>query len=94
VRIHFLGGASEVGASCVVIEAGGRRVLVDAGVRPGAADPLPDLARLQEGSGIDAVVVTHAHADHIGALPLAVAAFPAAPVVATPATLGLMTGRE
>ncbi len=91
MRIHFLGGASEVGASCVVIEAGGRRVLVDAGVRPGAADPLPDLARLQEGSGIDAVVVTHAHADHIGALPLAVAAFPAAPVVATPATLGLMT---
>ncbi len=67
MRIHFLGGASEVGASCVVIEAGGQRVLVDAGVRPGAADPLPDLARLQEGSGIDAVVVTHAHADHIGA---------------------------
>jgi Cft2 family RNA processing exonuclease len=90
VRLHFLGGAAEVGASCVVVEADGRRVLVDAGIRMGAADSLPDLSRLQDLGGVDAVVVTHAHADHIGALPLAVAPFPASPVVATPATGGLM----
>jgi len=90
VRFHFLGGAGEVGASCVVVEAGGRRVLVDAGVRVNAPDPQPDLGRLQDLGGIDAIVVTHAHADHIGALPLAAGAFPAVPVVATPATAGLM----
>ncbi|HEY8885706.1 MAG TPA: MBL fold metallo-hydrolase, partial [Chloroflexota bacterium] len=90
VRLLFLGGASEVGASCLVVEAAGRRVLVDAGIRMHGDDPLPDLSRLQDLGGIDAVVVTHAHADHIGALPLAVGAFPLATVIATPATAGLM----
>lgn len=90
MRIHLLGGASEVGASCVVVEAGGQRVLVDAGVRMNAPDPLPDLRRLQELGGVDAVVVTHAHADHIGAMPLAAGAFPSVPVVATPPTVALM----
>ena len=65
-------------------------MLVDAGVRPGAPDPLPDLARLQDMGGIDAMVVTHAHADHIGALPLVAGAFAAVPCVATPATVALM----
>lgn len=90
VRVHLLGGASEVGASCVVVEAAGRRVLVDAGIRPGSPDPLPDLARLQDLGGIDAIVVTHAHADHIGALPLVAGAFAAVPCVATPPTMALM----
>lgn len=90
VRVHLLGGAAEIGASCVVVEAGGRRVLVDAGVRPGDPDPLPDLARLQDLGGVSAIVVSHAHADHIGALPLAAAAFPAAPLLATPPTAALM----
>jgi len=91
-RVHCVGGASEVGASLLIVEAAGRRVLVDAGIRPGRSggDLLPDLARLQDDGGIDAVIVTHAHADHIGALPLAVGAFPTAPVLATPATADLM----
>jgi Cft2 family RNA processing exonuclease len=88
--LHLLGGASEIGASCLVVAADRRRVLVDAGVRPDAPDPLPDLARLQDLGGIDAIVVTHAHADHIGALPLVVGAFPAAEVLASPATVALM----
>ncbi len=91
-RVQCVGGASEVGASLLIVEAAGRRILVDAGIRPGRSggDTLPDLARLQDDGGIDAVIVTHAHADHIGALPLAVGAFPAAPVLATPATADLM----
>ncbi len=91
MRLHLLGGASEVGASCVVVEAAGRRVLVDAGIRPGAPDPLPDLARLQDLGGIDAVIVSHAHADHIGALPLVAGAFPSAPIIASPPTAALMS---
>ena len=90
MELHCIGGIGEVGASCLVVSAGGQRVLVDAGIRMGSPDPLPDLAQLQDGGGIDAVVVTHAHADHIGALPLAVGPFPAAPVLATPATLALI----
>ena len=92
MRVHFLGGADEVGASCVLVEAGGRRVLVDAGVRMGAAqrDRLPDLARATELGGLDAVVLTHAHLDHSGALPLVHGAFPAAPVWMTGPTLGLL----
>jgi len=91
-RVQCIGGVSEVGASCLVVEAAGKRILVDAGIRPGRSggDMLPDLARLQSDGGIDAVIVTHAHADHIGALPLAVGAFPHAPVLATAATADLM----
>ena len=91
-RVQCVGGVSEIGASLLIVEAAGRRILVDAGIRPGrsGSDTLPDLARLQDDGGIDAVIVTHAHADHIGALPLAVGAFPAAPVLATPATTDLM----
>ncbi|MGH2459032.1 MAG: MBL fold metallo-hydrolase, partial [Chloroflexota bacterium] len=69
----------------------GRRVVVDAGIRMAAGDPYPDLGRLQDLGGIDAIVVTHAHADHIGALPLVAGAFPTVPVVATPATGALMS---
>ena len=92
MRVHFLGGADEVGASCILVEAGGHRVLVDAGVRMGAAqrDRLPDLARATELGGLDAILVTHAHLDHSGALPLVHGAFPAATVWMTGPTLGLL----
>lgn len=93
MRLHFLGGADEVGASAVLVEAAGRRILVDAGVRMGAAarrDPLPDLARVTELGGLDAVLLTHAHLDHSGALPLVHGAFPSAPVWMTAPTLDLV----
>lgn len=90
MRIQFLGGASEVGASCTLVEVAGKRILVDAGVRMGEGDPLPDLAALQEGGPIDLVLLTHAHTDHIGALPLVHLAFPKVPVLTTAPSLALM----
>ena len=93
MKIHFIGGAHEVGGSCSVVEVGGRRVLVDCGqrLRGGAeADRLPDLQRVQELGGLDAVLITHAHADHIGALPLIHRAYPQTPLYTTEATLALM----
>jgi len=92
MKLHFLGGADEVGASCLLIEVAGRRILVDAGIRMGgaAADRLPDLARASDLGGLDAILLTHAHLDHSGALPLVHGAFPRAEIRMTAPTLGLL----
>jgi Cft2 family RNA processing exonuclease len=70
MRLLALGGASAIGASSYLLTAGGRRILIDAGVRPGSTgqEALPDLARLAR-EGVDGCVLTHAHPDHWGALP-------------------------
>jgi Cft2 family RNA processing exonuclease len=96
MKITFLGGAEEVGASCTLLEISGKRILVDAGIRPSpksrwglAGDLLPDLSQIDAQGGIDAILVTHAHTDHTGALELVVGRYPDAPVYATPPTIAL-----
>src|SRR5579883_2843719 len=90
MQVLFLGGASGVGASCLAIELAEQWFVVDAGVRVDRkTDPLPDLAQL-EGKDIRAIFVTHAHADHIGALPLLHRAFPSAPIFTSRGTALLM----
>lgn len=96
MEITFLGGADEVGASCILVEIAGRRVLIDAGIRPTpkarwglAGDQLPDLSLIEQSGGLDAMLVTHAHTDHTGALELVSERYPAAPVYATPMTIEL-----
>ena len=90
--IVFLGGASEVGASCVALRFGDAWLIVDAGVRMSgvAEERLPDFSLL-EGKQVAAIVVTHAHADHIGALPVLHRMFPSAPIYTTSASIRLMT---
>ncbi|GAB4517540.1 MAG: hypothetical protein OHK0046_24200 [Anaerolineae bacterium] len=90
MRLTFLGGADEVGASSTLIEMGGKRILVDAGIRisPKSSrgiqnDQLPDLHPISEAGGPDYILVTHAHTDHTGALPLVVEQYPHVPVMAT-----------
>jgi Cft2 family RNA processing exonuclease len=96
MNITFLGGADEVGASAVLVEAAGRRILVDAGIRisPKAhlgldGDQLPDLSLIDRAGGIDVILLTHAHTDHTGALPLVIEHFPGCPILATPVTAAL-----
>jgi metallo-beta-lactamase family protein len=75
MEVHFFGATGEVTGSCFLVEAAGRRLLVDCGLIQGRPaheahnrDPFP----FDVGS-IDAVVLTHAHLDHSGRLPLLVA---------------------
>jgi Cft2 family RNA processing exonuclease len=97
MRLTFLGGADEVGASSTLIDIAGKRILVDAGIRISAKtrraiedDQLPDLRLISEAGGIDYLLVTHAHTDHTGALPLIVEQYPDVPVLATAPSLALI----
>ncbi|MFC4051720.1 MBL fold metallo-hydrolase [Actinomadura syzygii] len=90
LRVVPLGGDDHIGGSCLLVEAGGTRILIDAGLRPGdRAAPPRDIDRALEGP-LDAVVVTHAHNDHCGHIPALVARRPGLRVLATPETAALM----
>ena len=76
LRIVALGGIGEIGRNMTVYELDGRLLIVDCGVlfpedaQPGVDLILPDLRLVEyRVEDIDAVVVTHGHEDHIGALP-------------------------
>ena len=77
-EFNFLAlGGTNVGASCYLYELGSTRLLIDCGVQPGllGAASLPKLELLKN-SRPDALVVTHAHSDHIGALAVVKLMFP------------------
>lgn len=88
--LHFLGGAMEIGGSCIYIRIMGRGVLLDCGIRQGGAkDPLPDFRTIQEQGGLDAIIISHAHMDHIGTLPIISRAYPLARIYMTAMTADL-----
>ena len=90
MQVLFIGGASSVGASCLAVELGGHWFVIDCGVRTDRrSDPLPDLSQL-EGKDVRAIFVTHAHSDHIGALPLLWQSFPTVPLFTSRATSFLL----
>jgi metallo-beta-lactamase family protein len=91
MKLTFLGAAGTVTGSKYLIEAGGLRILVDCGLFQGYKNlrllnwqPMPFSTK-----EIDAVVLTHAHIDHSGALPLLVKQGYRGPVYATRATAEL-----
>ncbi|HEY1712696.1 MAG TPA: ribonuclease J [Solirubrobacteraceae bacterium] len=76
LRVLPLGGLGEIGKNMTVVEYEGRIVVVDTGLRFPTADMLgidlvlPDFAYLRErAADIEAIVITHGHEDHLGALP-------------------------
>ena len=72
MRISFHGAAQDVTGSCHLLEAAGKRVLIDCGLHQGSralnlenAEPFGF-----DAGAIDCVLLTHAHLDHCGRLPL------------------------
>jgi len=90
-RLTFWGAAGQVTGSMHLLEAAGARVLLDAGLFQGhRAEAAALNANLPfDARRIDAVVLSHAHMDHIGRLPLLVRHGYHGPIYATPATRDL-----
>ncbi len=99
VRVAVLGGLGEIGLNLMVIECAGRAILVDCGVmfpdEPllGSGLLIPDFSWLESRRfEIDAIVLTHAHEDHIGALPYLLRVV-SAPIYGTAVTLAFVRRR-
>src|SRR5437762_7459779 len=100
LRIIPLGGLGEVGKNMMVYETGGEAVVVDAGIafprdeHLGVDLILPDLTYLRERERpIRAVLLTHAHEDHVGGLPYLLRETRVEEVWATRLTLGLVKSK-
>ncbi|MDZ4255442.1 MAG: MBL fold metallo-hydrolase, partial [Sulfuritalea sp.] len=94
MRIGFFGAAGEVTGSCTLVETAGCRFLVDCGMFQGGREARSkNLNALKFGfdvRSIDFVLLTHAHIDHSGLLPLLSVLGYRGPVHATPATIDLL----
>ena len=94
VRVTALGSYREVGRACHLVTTNESRIIIDCGAKPGARDELtpfftaPEMLPLES---VDAVVITHAHLDHIGMLPILFKYGYSGPVYCTPPTRDLMT---
>ena len=100
LRVVPLGGCGEIGRNMTVFEYAGRLLVVDCGVlfpseeQPGVDLILPDFSWLHgRFDAIDAVVLTHGHEDHIGAVPYLLREAPDALLVGTKLTLAFLDGK-
>jgi KH/beta-lactamase-domain protein len=95
VTLVTLGGFSEVGRSSMLLVTKESKILLDAGINPGASSSINAMPRLDwigfDLDDIDAVVISHAHLDHTGFLPVLFKYGYKGPVYCTEPTLPLMT---
>lgn len=87
MRFRNLTRRREIGANSYLLEAGDARVVLDAGMHPKQAgyNALPDFGPLPHDSA-NAILITHAHHDHIGSLPVLQRKQPKTPVIMTEVT--------
>ena len=91
-ELVFLGAAREVTGSCHLVRHQGRQLLLDCGMHQGG-DAIKRLAREKfafRPADIDAVILSHAHLDHSGLLPLLVNRGFSGPIICTPGTQSLL----
>jgi ribonuclease J len=100
LRIVPLGGLGEIGRNMTVFEYGGRLLVVDCGVlfpeteQPGVDLILPDFSYVRDRlDDIEALVLTHAHEDHIGAVPFLLRERPDIPLIGSRLTLALLDSK-
>jgi ribonuclease J len=100
LRVMPLGGLGAIGRNMTVFEFGGKLLIVDCGVlfpdvdQPGVDLILPDFAPILDRlADVQAIVLTHGHEDHIGAVPYLLAHKPDIPLVGSQFTLALVEAK-
>jgi ribonuclease J len=100
LRVVALGGIGEIGRNMTVFEYDGRLLIVDCGVlfpedqQPGVDLILPDFRAIEDRlDDIDALVLTHGHEDHIGAVPFLLKLRADLPVIGSRFTLALVEAK-
>jgi ribonuclease J len=100
LRVIPLGGLGAIGRNMTVFEYGGKLLIVDCGVlfpdvdQPGVDLILPDFSSILDRLGdVQAIVLTHGHEDHIGAVPYLLAHKSDIPLVGSQFTLALVEAK-
>ena len=100
LRATPIGGTGEIGKNMYMIELGGRIVIIDCGVKfptpeqLGVDLVLPDFEVLESRlEDIEALILTHGHEDHIGAVPYFLKTVGRVPIMGTRFTLGLVRSK-
>ncbi|MCA1007944.1 ribonuclease J [Rhodococcus hoagii] len=100
LRVVALGGIGEIGRNMTVFEHQGKLLIVDCGVlfpedqQPGVDLILPDFRYIEDRmDDVEAIILTHGHEDHIGAVPFLLRLRPDIPIVGAKFTLALVAAK-
>jgi len=86
IRLTYLGGARQVGRSCLFLQTPESRILMDCGIDPSSDDyPYLDAPEFKIDE-LDAIVLTHSHLDHCGLIPYLIKFGYKGPIYCTPPT--------